>query len=246
MSELVFENINKDFISPDSQMVTHALKNVSFTINDGEFVSIVGPSGCGKSTILRLIAGLIEPTNGSIKLNGQEVKGTDSNRGMVFQKPTLFPWLTVKENVAFSGNLKNNVDYKKVDALLEKVGLIEFKDAYPHHLSGGMAQRVALIRTMINEPKVFLLDEPLGALDAFTRMNMQDELLKLWDENNTMMIMVTHDIDEAIYMSNKVIVMKPRPGEIKEIVNIDMDYSRDRTAKEFTEYRNHILHILNI
>lgn len=193
-----------------------------------------------------MIAGLIDPTNGSIKLNGQEVKGTDSNRGMVFQKPTLFPWLTVKENVAFSGNLKNNVDYKKVDALLEKVGLIEFKDAYPHHLSGGMAQRVALIRTMINEPKVFLLDEPLGALDAFTRMNMQDELLKLWQENNTMMIMVTHDIDEAIYMSNKVIVMKPRPGEIKEIVNIDMDYSRDRTAKEFTEYRNHILHILNI
>ena len=246
MSELVFENINKDFISPDSQMVTHALKNVSFTINDGEFVSIVGPSGCGKSTILRLIAGLIEPTNGSIKLNGQEVKGTDSNRGMVFQKPTLFPWLTVKENVAFSGNLKNNVDYKKVDNLLEKVGLIEFKDAYPHHLSGGMAQRVALIRTMINEPKVFLLDEPLGALDAFTRMNMQDELLKLWQENNTMMIMVTHDIDEAIYMSNKVIVMKPRPGEIKEIVNIDMDYPRDRTAKEFTEYRNHILHTLNI
>ena len=161
MSELVFKDINKEFISPDSQMVTHALKDVSFTINDGEFVSIVGPSGCGKSTILRLIAGLIEPTSGSIKLNGQEVKGTDSNRGMVFQKPTLFPWLTVKENVAFSGKLKNNPDYKKVDELLEKVGLIEFKDAYPHHLSGGMAQRVALIRTMINEPKVFLLDEPL-------------------------------------------------------------------------------------
>ena len=109
-----------------------------------------------------------------------------------------------------------------------------------------MAQRVALIRTMINEPKVFLLDEPLGALDAFTRMNMQDELLKLWGENNTMMIMVTHDIDEAIYMSNKVIVMKPRPGQIREIVNIDMDYPRDRTDKKFTEYRNHILHILNI
>ena len=246
MSELVFKDINKEFISPDSQMVTHALKDVSFTINDGEFVSIVGPSGCGKSTILRLIAGLIEPTSGSIKLNGQEVKGTDSNRGMVFQKPTLFPWLTVKENVAFSGKLKNNPDYEKVDELLEKVGLIEFKDAYPHHLSGGMAQRVALIRTMIKEPKVFLLDEPLGALDAFTRMNMQDELLKLWGENNTMMIMVTHDIDEAIYMSNKVIVMKPRPGQIREIVNIDMDYPRDRTDKKFTGYRNHILHILNI
>ena len=246
MSELVFDNISKEFVAADSQRLTHALKNVSFVIEEGEFISIVGPSGCGKSTILRLIAGLIEPTSGHISLNGKEVVGTDSNRGMVFQKPTLFPWLTVEENVAFSGKVKKKVDYKKVDELLEKVGLLEFKDAYPHHLSGGMAQRVALIRTMINQPKVFLLDEPLGALDAFTRMNMQDELIKLWQENNTMMIMVTHDIDEAIYMSNRVIVMKPRPGEIREIVEIDMDYKRDRTSEKFTEYRNHILHTLNI
>ncbi len=246
MSSLVFNDINKSFLRTDSMTMTTALKNVSFSINDGEFVSIVGPSGCGKSTILRLIAGLIEPSSGEILLDGELVHGTDSNRGMVFQKPTLFPWLTVRENVAFSGKMKNNVNYDRVDELLEKVELADFKDAYPHQLSGGMAQRVALIRTMINEPGVFLLDEPLGALDAFTRMNMQDELLNLWKENNTMMIMVTHDIDEAIYMSNRVIVMKPRPGEIKEIVSIDMDYPRDRTHPKFTEYRNQILNILNI
>lgn len=246
MNNLIFENVSKSFLRTDSDGLTHALTDINMTIEDGEFVCIVGPSGCGKSTLLRLIAGLIVPTTGSITLSGKKVEGTDSDRGMVFQKPTLFPWLTVGENVGFSANLKKQNNEKEVDSLLEKVGLMEFKNSYPHQLSGGMAQRVSLIRTMINKPNVFLLDEPLGALDAFTRMNMQDELIKLWQENKHIMIMVTHDVDEAIYLSNKVVIMEPRPGRIKKILDIDLDYPRNRTSKEFTDYRNEILETLNI
>lgn len=246
MNNLIFENVSKSFLRTDSDGLTHALTDINMTINDGEFVCIVGPSGCGKSTLLRLIAGLIVPTTGSITLGGKKVERTDSDRGMVFQKPTLFPWLTVGENVGFSANLKKQNNEKEVDRLLEKVGLMEFKNSYPHQLSGGMAQRVSLIRTMINKPNVFLLDEPLGALDAFTRMNMQDELIKLWQENKHIMIMVTHDVDEAIYLSNKVVIMEPRPGRIKKILEINLDYPRNRTSKEFTDYRNEILETLNI
>ena len=246
MNNLIFENVSKSFLRTDSDGLTHALTDINMTIEDGEFVCIVGPSGCGKSTLLRLIAGLIVPTTGSITLAGKKVEGTDSDRGMVFQKPTLFPWLTVGENVGFSANLKKQNNEKEVDRLLEKVGLMEFKNSYPHQLSGGMAQRVSLIRTMINKPNVFLLDEPLGALDAFTRMNMQDELIKLWQENKHIMIMVTHDVDEAIYLSNKVVIMEPRPGRIKKILEINLDYPRNRTSKEFTDYRNEILETLNI
>lgn len=246
MNNLIFENVSKSFLRTDSDGLTHALTDVNMTIEDGEFVCIVGPSGCGKSTLLRLIAGLIVPTTGTITLGDKKVEGTDSDRGMVFQKPTLFPWLTVGENVGFSANLKKQNNEKEVDRLLEKVGLMEFKNSYPHQLSGGMAQRVSLIRTMINKPNVFLLDEPLGALDAFTRMNMQDELIKLWQENKHIMIMVTHDVDEAIYLSNKVVIMEPRPGRIKKILDIDLDYPRNRTSKEFTDYRNEILETLNI
>lgn len=246
MNNLIFENVSKSFLRTDSDGLTHALTDINMTIDDGEFVCIVGPSGCGKSTLLRLIAGLIVPTTGSITLGDKKVEGTDSDRGMVFQKPTLFPWLTVGENVGFSANLKKQNNEKEVDRLLEKVGLMEFKNSYPHQLSGGMAQRVSLIRTMINKPNVFLLDEPLGALDAFTRMNMQDELIKLWQENKHIMIMVTHDVDEAIYLSNKVVIMEPRPGRIKKILEINLDYPRNRTSKEFTDYRNEILETLNI
>ncbi|OXZ30121.1 ABC transporter ATP-binding protein [Finegoldia magna] len=246
MNNLIFENVSKSFLRTDSDGLTHALTDINMTIEDGEFVCIVGPSGCGKSTLLRLIAGLIVPTTGSITLAGKKVEGTDNDRGMVFQKPTLFPWLTVGQNVGFSANLKKQNNEKEVDRLLEKVGLMEFKNSYPHQLSGGMAQRVSLIRTMINKPNVFLLDEPLGALDAFTRMNMQDELIKLWQENKHIMIMVTHDVDEAIYLSNKVVIMEPRPGRIKKILEINLDYPRNRTSKEFTDYRNEILETLNI
>lgn len=248
MSKLEFNNVSKSFIRNDSDTITNALSDINFEIKEGEFVSIVGPSGCGKSTILRLIAGLIVPTTGDIILDGKEITGPSSSRGMVFQKSTLFPWLTVGENVGFSGTLKNEekIDDATIDRMLEKVGLLDFKNTYPSNLSGGMAQRVSLIRTLINKPEVLLLDEPLGALDAFTRMNMQDEILKLWNEERNMGIMVTHDVDEAVYMSTRVIVMEPRPGRIKKIVPIDLNFPRNRTSKEFTDYRNELLNTLDI
>ncbi|WP_297281689.1 ABC transporter ATP-binding protein [uncultured Anaerococcus sp.] len=248
MSKLEFNNVSKSFIRSDSDTITNALLDINFEVHDGEFVSIVGPSGCGKSTILRLIAGLIIPTTGDIKLDGNEITGPSSSRGMVFQKSTLFPWLTVGQNVGFSGSLKSEKDIPEeaIDNMLKKVGLYDFKNSYPSNLSGGMAQRISLIRTLINKPEVLLLDEPLGALDAFTRMNMQDEILNLWNEEKNMSIMVTHDVDEAVYMSTKVIVMDARPGRVKEIVPIELDFPRNRTSKEFTDYRNQLLNILDI
>lgn len=247
MSKLEFENVSKVFEKVDENDKTHALKNINLSIENNEFVSIVGPSGCGKSTMLRLISGLIKPSQGSVYLDGKKIKGPSSKKGMVFQNPTLFPWLKVGENVGFSGSLKNEekIEEKNIDLMLEKVGLKEFKNSYPKELSGGMAQRVSLIRTMIAKPEVFLLDEPLGSLDAFTRMNMQDEILKLWQEEKNLMIMVTHDVEEAVYMSTKIIIMEPRPGRVKEVVDIDLSYPRDRTSDEFVAYRNKILKILN-
>ena len=247
MSKLELKNVSKVFEKIEEDEKTHALKNINLSIDNNEFVSIVGPSGCGKSTMLRLISGLIRPSQGKILLDSEEIKTPSSRKGMVFQKPTLFPWLTVGENVGFSGSLKNEekIDEKEIDLMLKKVGLSEFKNSFPKQLSGGMAQRVSLIRTMIARPEVFLLDEPLGSLDAFTRMNMQDEILNLWQEIKNLMIMVTHDVEEAVYMSSKVIIMEPRPGRVKEIVDIDLDYPRDRTSDKFINYRNKILKTLN-
>nr|WP_312578076.1 ABC transporter ATP-binding protein [Sedimentibacter sp.] len=246
-STLVLDSVSKSFARTDIDTIIHALNNINLTVHEGEFVSIVGPSGCGKSTILRLIAGLIVPTTGEISLNNEKIEGANPDRGMVFQKPTLFPWLTVKENVAYSLKVQKKFKAAKeeVDRLISKVGLDEFKDSYPHQLSGGMAQRVALIRSMINKPRVCLLDEPLGALDAFTRMNMQDELLEMWKENKQIMIMVTHDVDEALYMSTKVVVMAPRPGRIRKCFDINLGYPRNRLSNDFVFYRKEILEMLN-
>lgn len=242
---LLLEEVSKSFIGVGDD-ITNVLDKISFKVNKGEFICIVGPSGCGKSTILRLIAGLVKPTAGSIKLNDKNIEGTDSNRGMAFQKPTLFPWLTVEQNINFGLKMRGIKDKCKVDRMLKITKLEEFRKSYPHQLSGGMAQRVALVRTMVNEPEIFLLDEPLGALDAFTRMNMQDELLSMWKEKNNMMIMVTHDIDEAIYMGTRVIVMGTKPGKLLEDIRIDLAYPRNRTKDSFIEYRNKIMYLLGI
>lgn len=240
---LELREVSKSFAGTADD-VTHALEKIDLTVEEGEFICIVGPSGCGKSTILRLIAGLVNPTTGSLKLNDKLIEGTDASRGMAFQKPTLFPWLTVEQNINFGLKMRNKEDKLKVDEMLKLTKLEEFRKAYPHQLSGGMAQRVALVRTMINEPMIFLLDEPLGALDAFTRMKMQDELLMMWRKKNNMMIMVTHDIDEAVYMSSRVIVMCSKPGRILKDIKLDLDYSRDRTSEKFLEYRNEIMNLL--
>ncbi len=244
---LKLNNVSKSFAKIENDEVTHALNKINLSLESGEFISLVGPSGCGKSTILRLVAGLIFPTTGTVTVDEKEVTEPSPERGMVFQKPTLFPWLTVEKNIGFSlkiqGKLKGNED--KVKRMIEVIGLESFKDDYPDQLSGGMAQRVALVRSLINEPDILLLDEPLGALDAFTRMNMQDEILKIWSEKQQLAIMVTHDVDEAIYMGTRVLVMDANPGRIVDDIKINQPYPRKRSSEEFVEYRNRILNQLH-
>ena len=244
---LKLEDVSKSFAKVETDEVTHALTSVTTSMESGEFISLVGPSGCGKSTMLRLVAGLIKPTTGTLTVNGKEIGDPGPDRGMMFQKATLFPWLTVYDNIAFSlrmqGKLKGNED--KVEKMIEIIGLQNFRQDYPGQLSGGMAQRVALVRCLINEPEILLLDEPLGALDAFTRMNMQDEILKIWQEKQQLALMVTHDVDEAIYMGTRVLVMDAHPGRVIADITIDLPFPRDRSSREFVEYRNDILNKLH-
>jgi ABC-type nitrate/sulfonate/bicarbonate transport system ATPase subunit len=224
-----------------------ALNNISLFVSAGELVSIVGPSGCGKSTLLRLIAGLTSATDGDLLVGDEPITGPSAERGLVFQDPNLFPWLTVRRNIEAGlvarGVLKQQRN--QVDKFMHLVGLEGFADALPHHLSGGMAQRVALARAMINHPKVLLLDEPLGALDAFTRMRMQDEVLRLWQARRTTMLLVTHDIDEAIYMSDRIVIMTPRPGRIEQIISVKMNRPRDRSSPDFLNLRGDILQTMH-
>ncbi len=244
---LKLENVSKVFAKVESDGVTHALQDVSTEMQSGEFVSLVGPSGCGKSTILRLVAGLITPTLGHVTVDGKEVDGPSPQRGLVFQNPTLFPWLTVEKNISFSLDMQGATVGKaeKVKHMLEITGLEKFRNDYPAQLSGGMAQRVALVRTLINEPEILLLDEPLGALDAFTRMNMQDEILNIWTQRRQLALMVTHSIDEAVYMGTRVLVMEANPGRIVADIKISEDFPRDRSSASFVEYRNEILNKLH-
>lgn len=244
MTKLEINHLYKAFSTVKSG-VNLVLNDIDFQTSEGEFICIVGPSGCGKSTLLRLISGLTPVSYGEIKLNGEKIEGTSPNRGMVFQNATLFPWLTVEDNIKFSSKLQNRNNQEVVNRLINLVGLSGYEGYYPRQLSGGMAQRVSLARTMINQPEVFLLDEPLGALDAFTRASLQDELIELWQSINNLMVMVTHDVEEAVYMATKVIIMKAHPGSIYKIVPIDLDYPRTRTSQKFTEYRKIIMENLN-
>ncbi|MGE5381413.1 MAG: ABC transporter ATP-binding protein [Methylocystaceae bacterium] len=234
------------YSSPDNSI--QALNNINLKIDPGEFICLIGPSGCGKSTLLRLIAGLDVPTTGKIFIDDQPVKGPHYSRGFVFQDPTLFPWRNIRANVAVGlearGVLKQRND--EVDEYLKLVGLKEFGNLYPHQLSGGMAQRVALARSLVNHPRVLLMDEPLGALDAFTRMHMQDEILRIWEERKTTMVFVTHDIDEAIYLGDRVVIMTPGPGEIKKVLDISLGRPRSRGSSDFYYYRTLILETFNL
>lgn len=240
------KNVKRVFGDPTDNEVI-ALQEVNINIRPGEFVSLIGPSGCGKSTFLRLLVGLDKPSEGELYLNGELIVSPHYERGLVFQDPTLFPWLSVRDNVA-SGLVARKIFHEKkyeVDEYIKLVGLAGFEKAFPHQLSGGMAQRVALARALVNHPKVLLMDEPLGALDAFTRMQMQDEILRIWKERSTTMVLVTHDVDEAIYMSDRIIVMTPRPGKIQEIINVPIGRPRARNNPDFFRLRSKILEILH-
>src|SRR3954447_14945511 len=212
-----------------------ALEHASLSVGPGEMASLIGPSGCGKSTLLRLIAGLDEPTSGELWMGSEPITHPSAERGLMFQDHNLFPWLSVRRNIE-AGLVARGVLHEKrheVEEFMRLVGLESFADAYPHHLSGGMAQRVALARALINHPKVLLLDEPLGALDAFTRMRMQDEVLRLWQARGTTMLLVTHDIDEAIYMSDRIVIMTQRPGRIERTIPVSLARPRDRNDPRF-------------
>ncbi len=226
---------------------TRALDGVTLAVGAGELVAIVGPSGCGKSTLLRLTAGLDSPDSGELWVGTEAITAPSAARGLVFQDPNLFPWLTVRRNIEAGLVARGLLREKRneVDAYMRLVGLETFREAYPHHLSGGMAQRAALARALINHPKVLLLDEPLGALDAFTRMRMQDEVLRLWEARGTTMLLVTHDIDEAIYMSDRIVLMTPRPGRIERIIPVHLGRPRQRNSSEFLRLRGDILELLH-
>lgn len=246
-SSLRVEGVTKRYAKPDDAGETHALDSVALEVAAGELISLVGPSGCGKSTLLRLIAGLDTPDSGELWVGSERITGPSAQRGLVFQDPNLFPWLTVRRNIE-SGLVARGMLREKrseVEEFMRLVGLEGFEEAYPHHLSGGMAQRVALARALINHPKVLLLDEPLGALDAFTRMRMQDEVLRIWDARGTTMVLVTHDIDEAIYMSDRIVIMSPRPGRVERTIEIDLDRPRERNSTEFFRIRGDILELLH-
>ena len=245
-SSLRVGGVGKVFVAPGGGEVV-ALRGVTLEVAAGEMVSLVGPSGCGKSTLLRLIAGLDTPTAGELWVGSQRITGPSAERGLVFQDPNLFPWLTVRRNVESGLRARGLLREKRadVDEFLRLVGLDGFGRSYPHQLSGGMAQRAALARALVNHPKVLLLDEPLGALDAFTRMRMQDEVLRIWEARGTTMVLVTHDIDEAIYMSDRIVIMTPRPGRIERVIDVRLDRPRQRNSSRFLELRAEILEMLH-
>ena len=243
--KLKIDNVRKVFSTRNGEMV--ALNGVNLDIYENEFICVVGPSGCGKSTLLNIIAGLTDATSGTVYCNGKAVSGTGTDRGVVFQQYALFPWLTVKKNVEFGLKLRKDLTLQQRDEIAMKyikmVGLEKFVDSYPKELSGGMKQRVAIARAYAVNPSILLMDEPFGALDAQTRTQLQTELLRTWEEEQKTCFFITHDVEEAIILAQRVIIMSARPGRIKDIVDIDIPYPRTQETKmtpRFLELKNHI------
>ena len=249
-ARLRVENVSLRYRTPDGGTFS-ALENVSFEVPDQQFAVIVGPSGCGKSSLLYLTAGLAEPTEGDIYVGGQLVDGPGADRGMVFQSYTLFPWLTVRQNVEFGLKRRGMPAAERreiVDYYLDEVGLRRFENNYPKQLSGGMMQRVAIARALANDPQILLMDEPFGALDSQTRMQMQQLLLRVWDHSKKTVVFVTHDIDEAILLGDRVYVMGARPGRIKRILDVPIERPRSLDMvmdRQFIEMKREILGLLH-
>lgn len=240
LTSLAIRGLSKTFAQAGGNVL--ALSNIDLSIEEGQFISIVGGSGCGKSTLLRIIAGLESDYAGSVTLDGQAILKPGLDRGMVFQEHRLLPWLTVEENIAFGLNGMSPAEVRRrIDEHLELVGLAGFAKAYPSQLSGGMSQRVAIARALVNQPAILLLDEPFGALDALTKIQMQNEVLRIWQAEKTTMILVTHDIDEAIFLGDTIVVMSPRPGTIKKTIPVHLSRPRDRSSVPFMELRKEVL-----
>ncbi|MCK9286701.1 MAG: ABC transporter ATP-binding protein [Sphaerochaetaceae bacterium] len=257
MSEkVIIKNLKKVYSGRNGDTI--ALNGIDLTIGENEFVSIVGPSGCGKSTLLNIIAGLLEPTEGIVICDNKPVEGTGADRGVVFQQYALFPWLTVRKNIEYGLKIQKLPDenskrgWRKLskkeileicNRYISMVQLEEFANSYPKELSGGMKQRVALARAYAVNPKILLLDEPFGALDAQTRTQLQQDLLETWEREAKTCLFITHDIEEAIILGNRVVIMSARPGRIKEIVKVDIPYPRDqktKISKEFIDIKNYV------
>lgn len=239
--KIIVESVSKVYSLRTGEVI--ALLDVDFRAEAGEFIVLIGPSGCGKSTLLHCIGGFIEPKSGHIWLDEHEIKGPGPDRGIVFQREALFPWMTVEDNLRVALRPKgiSGDDAKQlIESYLKAVGLSGFGRLYPKELSGGMQQRVAIARTLIYEPSVLLLDEPLGALDAQTRELMKEWLIDLWLKTKKTVVYVTHDLDEAVFFAEKVIVLSARPGRVKSIVDIDLDYPRDRRNPRYQEIRDHL------
>ena len=237
------ENLSKVFRTEEVE--TTALNNVSLEVKKGEFVAIMGPSGCGKTTLLRLIAGLDQPTSGEVIADGEVVKKPSGDRAVIFQQYSLFPWLTVLENVMFGLNLKKDrtkeENLKAAERYLESVGLIDFKDSYPHELSGGMKQRVAIIRSLLNHSPILLMDEPFSALDKQTSNHLRKELQDIWMQTHKTIFFITHSVEEAVYLGDKVVVMSGENGGIRNIVPINLERPRHVYDEAFIAYRHKIL-----
>ncbi len=249
-AKLVVDRVRMAFPRRGKEPVV-ALEEISLTVAEEEFVVIVGPSGCGKSTLLRLVAGLVEPSAGRILLDGREIDGPSADRGMVFQSYTLFPWLTVRRNVEFGLSLRGVAAAERqrvARRFITEVGLEGFEDAYPEQLSGGMRQRTALARALANDPEILLMDEPFGALDSQTRQLMQELLLRIWEHAHKTVLFITHDIDEAILLADRVLVMTARPGRIKKELAIGLPRPRDislLTVPAFMAYKREVLGLLH-
>lgn len=236
---LSIQNVNKSF-TVDGQKVD-VLKDINLEVQEGEFIAIVGHSGCGKSTLLKIIAGLEKNDTGLVTVDGKEVNGPGMDRGMIFQEHRLFPWMSIEKNVQLGlKGLSKEEKTKLSDQYMELVKLSEFKKAYPSQLSGGMSQRAAIARSLVSQPEVLLLDEPFGALDALTKIELQEELLKIRERFHNTMLMVTHDIEEAVYLADRIVVMSARPGRIKDVIKVELGTYRDRGGSDFAHYKKKI------
>jgi len=245
---LKLKDISKTFSSEKGESV-ESLSAISLTIEEKEFVCLLGPSGCGKTTLLRIIAGLDYPTNGSVELDGTVIDRPNPQLAMIFQEYSLYPWRTVYENIAFGLELRK-VPTKDIQSVVNKyleiVGLKGFEGHYPYELSGGMRQRIAVARALAIDPSILLMDEPFGALDAQTRNLLQHELLNIWEKTKKTILFVTHSVDEAVFLADRIVVLTSRPGTICEIIPIDQPRPRDRTSVEFAKVRRHVLEMISL
>jgi NitT/TauT family transport system ATP-binding protein len=245
-AKISVQGVRKTFQLKNEEFV--ALEHVDLAIADNEFVTVVGPSGCGKSTLMNILAGLETPTSGHALVDGREVSGPGPERGVIFQQYALFPWLTVRKNVEFGlkvAGVPKSQRRERAEYFIRMVGLEQFADALPKMLSGGMKQRCAIARAYAVNPSILLMDEPFGALDALTRVKLQEQLLDTWNREKRTVMFITHDVDEAVFLSNRVIVMAARPGRIYDVIDVNLPYPRDedvRLSPEFGELRNRVWH----